>query len=236
MDIRFVYFDLDDTLLDHRHAEQRALADLHRAFERHFAPHSIEHLQQTYHRFNVALWERYGRGEIDRVELQRLRFEQILEELVLEGLTPPRLNEIYLQRYAEHWQYTTGAREAFLDIAATYPVGVLTNGFSEVQHAKLARFPEIRSRLHALVISDEAGYMKPDRRLFEIAAGAAGHSPEHILYVGDSYRSDAQGALEAGWWCAWYTGEAGSAHDPERLFRFGYWPELTAFLSNGPAT
>ena len=76
-------------------------------------------------------------------------------------LEPAVLGEAYLARYAAHWQWTPGAEAAFHAIAARVPVGLLTNGFADAQHAKLDRFPALRERAAAVVISEEVGVMKP---------------------------------------------------------------------------
>ncbi len=49
------------------------------------------------------------------------------------------------------------------------------------------------------IYSCNAGYAKPDRRIFDYAAETLGCSGQQILHVGDSVRSDYKGALSAGW-------------------------------------
>ncbi len=228
--VRFVYFDLDDTLLDHRKAERRALGDLCRAFPDVFDGIDPVTVQETYHRHNVPLWQRYGAGEIDKATLKRRRFAALLEALSLDGPPPETLSDHYMDRYARHWTFIAGARAAFAAIADRYPVGILTNGFAEVQHAKLNRFPLLRDRARALVISEEVGYLKPDPRLFAHAAACADTPPETILYVGDSFHSDVRGGHAAGWQVAWYTRMDTPADD---VFRFHEWPALCAYLNAG---
>jgi len=227
-DIRFIYFDLDDTLLDHRRAERRALADLHAAFPETFSGQTIETVQDTYHRHNLTVWRRYGQGDLTKEEAKLLRFEKLIEALSLDGLTPRLMSDTYLDCYTRHWAFVDGAQAAFHTLADRFPVGVLTNGFSEIQHAKLSRFPEIRDRLASLVISEEAGYMKPHPALFAHAAEAAATPPSAILYIGDSYHSDVQGALGAGWQIAWYTSD-GQEH--AEVFRFQDWAVLLRRLA-----
>ncbi|SHK84006.1 HAD-IA family hydrolase [Rhodothermus profundi] len=223
--IRFIYFDLDDTLLDHRAAEQAALADVKAAFPDVFAHVPLEKLLHTYHTINTELWKQYQQGTIDRPALMHARFARLIDALALRNVTPDQLNACYMDRYRQHWRWTPGARDAFLTIAKHFPVGILTNGFAAVQHAKLARFPELRQHTRALVISEEVGVAKPHPALFAQAARAAATEPAAILYVGDSFGSDVVGAQNAGWQVAWYT-PTPPASVPEGVFTFRCWPAL----------
>lgn len=213
--IRFVYFDLDNTLLDHSAAERAALADLHAAHPE-IGRHELAHVQATYHAENAPLWGAYARREVTRDELHRLRFERTLDRLGA-ALDPDAVGAAYLARYARHWVWIDGARRAFLDTGARLPVGILTNGFEAQQVAKLARFPEIADASAALVISERVGVQKPDPVIFEHARAAAEAvvgaplAPHEILYAGDSLSSDVRGGRAAGWHVAWLGGDA--AHD-----------------------
>jgi len=222
-EIRFIYFDLDDTLLDHRKAERLALADL--CGEGHFGALPPAKVQAEYHPINVEVWRRYAAGDLTKAQAQHLRFARLLDALGKDG-DPDALGARYLERYAPHWSFIDGAQAAFHTLADHFPVGILTNGFAEVQHAKLARFPDLHDRLRALVISEDIGVLKPHPRLFAHAAEAAATPPEAILYVGDSFTSDVQGGLAAGWSVAWYTENIGEPG----VFAFREWPALVAHL------
>lgn len=222
--VRFVYFDIDDTLLDHRAAERAALEDCHTRFAEHFNGHDLADVQATYHAGNVPLWRRYAAGELDRDDVQRLRFEALIDAFDL-ALDPHTLGEAYLARYAERWEWVGGAEAAFHAIADRYPVGLLTNGFADQQRGKLARFPILRERSQTVVISDEVGVMKPHPQIFAHAAEQAGTEPGAILYVGDSLHSDVEGGQAAGWQVAWYRGDGGNG-----AFAFDDWTALTNAL------
>ena len=225
--ISFVYFDLDDTLLDHRRAEKAALADCQEHFAGHLSRHSLGHIQETYHRHNVPLWRDYGAGLITKNDLNQLRFERLLTALEVSTIAPDVLGEHYLNRYAHHWSWIEGAEAAFHAIADRFPVGILTNGFKEIQHAKLDRFPSLRDRSASIVISEEVGVMKPNPALFSHAAEKAGIDPEEILYVGDSLHSDVEGGRNAGWQVAWFRGQQGLRDDVQV---FGEWGKLVGRL------
>lgn len=230
-DVEFVYFDLDDTLLDHQHAERKALADVRDRYLTLFGALSVDELQEEYHAINAPLWERYADGEIDKETLQEQRFEQLVEAVGGPHANAALIGRYYIQRYAEHWQFIPGAREAFEAVAEQVPVGVLTNGFVEVQKKKFDRFPILREMAAAIVICEEAGVLKPDPEIFAHAAEKVGVPAEKILYVGDSYRSDVQGAQGGGWHVAWYAcnGTNGQSTDGCRLV-FDEWADLLDHL------
>ncbi len=228
----FVYFDLDDTLLDHRKAERLALGDLYDFYSHLFGEHSLLFVQNMYHEVNTDVWHRYGDGLISKQQAKIQRFELLLERLQLTGrIAASDLSTHYMSQYGKHWSFMQGGREAFLSIADSFRVGILTNGFTEIQNAKLAQFPELGERSSSIVISEEVGYMKPDPRIFDHAASAVNCAPDEILYIGDSYRSDVLGGRGAGWNVAWFSpGEEDGK--PER--RFQEWPEILTWMDVPP--
>ncbi len=231
MNPEFVYFDIDDTLLDHQAAERKALADVRTRYLAVFGSHSIDELQDTYHAINAPLWRKYAEGEIGKQTVQQQRFERLLEAVGAPHADATLVARYYMQRYAEHWTFIPGARETFEAVAQHHPVGVMTNGFAEVQEKKLDRFPILREESEAVVICEEVGTLKPDPEVFEHATEAAGVSPEDVLYVGDSYRSDVQGAQPVGWGVAWYVRNGADGQSTSgRGFSFSDWDELRGRL------
>ena len=206
----FIYFDLDNTLLDHTSAEQKALQDTRNHFDI-FSGIDLDVLQQKYHEVNSNLWDRYGRHEIDRHYLQQHRFQDTLRLLGLDTSNSDQIGAYYLERYPYHWQWIAGARDAYIEITSQFNVGILTNGFKEIQEKKFERFNFEDSADH-LVISEDTGYMKPQPGVFEYATKVAESDPGSILYIGDSYTSDILGASKFGWKTAWFTNE----DDPEK--------------------
>jgi len=227
MDIEFVYFDIDDTLLDHQQAEREALADVRDRYLTIFGTLSVDELQDTYHTINAPLWRQYADGKIGKQTVQQQRFERLLEAVGAPHADATLVARYYMQRYGEHWAFIPGARETFEAVAERHPVGVMTNGFAEVQEKKLDRFPMLRERSEAVVICEDVGVLKPDPAVFDHATDEAGVSPEDVLYVGDSYRSDVEGAQPVGWRVAWYArnGTNGQSTN-DRGFSFSDWATL----------
>ncbi len=223
-DIRYVWFDLDDTLLDHRGAESRALTALATHHAHFFGDASQSDIHDAYARINGRVWSEYAAGRRDKDGAKYGRFELLLRDLNPAGLDNAiLLADEYLRLYASYWRWVDGARNALTRIAKHVPVGLMTNGFTEIQHAKLRQFPELSRMCSHIVISEEVGVLKPDIRLFRHAEGLCGHAGDQVLYVGDSLSSDVTGGVGAGWQVAWYGGEE---HDSARVWSFHDWADL----------
>jgi len=200
--IRYIFFDLDDTLLDHKRAEKQSLL----ACQREFDPlHRVDpdHLVQTYRTINAGLWDQYSSGAIDRATLSRLRFEQTLTHLDVEPADAEGFRQVYMAKYRRYWEWIPGAKMTWEKVRSEWPVGIITNGFSETQKEKFQRFG-FDHTAHRLVISEDVGVMKPHPHIFNYAAESAGVAPEQILYVGDSPHTDIVGAAASGFKTAWY--------------------------------
>ncbi|MFT4603693.1 MAG: 5'-nucleotidase [Rhodothermales bacterium] len=225
--VRFVYFDLDDTILDHRAAQELALQDLHRDLPALSAV-PISKVQSTYRVVNGMVWREYAAGTRSKEGTRSGRFKLLFESLDIDE-DAFRAADRYLEAYADHWVLVEGAMEAFERISERFQTGLLTNGFAEAQRAKLVRFPELAAAFSAIVISEEEGVLKPHPKLFRIATLRAGVEPSEILYVGDSLHSDVVGGLNAGWQIAWYTDAPAVAGEPD-VPRFSDWGELPGLL------
>jgi len=113
---------------------------------------------------------------------------------------------------ATHWQAELAAYRAFDDVgpfldaaaAAGIRLGLVTNGPSAVQRAKLDRLG-LSDALDAVLISAEVGAAKPDARIFEAALDALDVTadPERVWHVGDSLAFDVAGARSAGIGAVW---------------------------------
>lgn len=228
MPYKFIYFDLDDTLLDHKKAEIAGLSEIHNHFPL-FDDVEPQSLIDTYHDVNKEQWLLYSRGEVTREELQRNRFEKTLASLGLDESKYEEVGSQYMTYYRDYWQWIDGARESYQKILEKYPVGVLTNGFAETQRLKFEKFGFYDSAKHT-VISEDVGALKPDPKVFEHATELTGLEANEILYVGDSFSSDIEGGSSFGWNTAWFTQNGHEKQHEKADFVFNDFNDLNAYL------
>ena len=88
------------------------------------------------------------------------------------------------------------AREVLDDLHGRYTLSIVSNGFVEVQYRKI-RNSGIAGYFDHIVLSEEAGALKPDKRIFEHALRLNAARPDEALMVGDLYQADIAGAQNA---------------------------------------
>ncbi|MDE5657655.1 MAG: hypothetical protein K2I25_01190 [Muribaculaceae bacterium] len=78
--VKWIWFDLDDTLYDFAASSLIALRHVYEKynFKRFFADENVWF--ETYHRHNAALWQLYNRAEITQEKLRFDRFYLPLRE------------------------------------------------------------------------------------------------------------------------------------------------------------
>lgn len=94
-------------------------------------------------------------------------------------------------------EVTPGAATVMDHIAAQARIVVITNGYPELQAAKLRR-ADLDRFVFALVASEGIGLRKPDRGIFDHAAQLAGVEAAAAMHIGDSLEDDVVGAEAAG--------------------------------------
>lgn len=209
--VAMLWFDLDDTLWDMHGNSVICLRELYDAhgLDRYFS--DCHEWDRIYHQVNLLLWGQYSRGEITRDYLRSERFSRPLR---LAGVNARQADELsaifdteYLDRLGRKSVLVTGALP-LLEYLQTkgYRMGIVSNGFREVQYNKM-RSAGIDRFFDVVVLSDDAGFNKPDRRFFDYAVRCAASRSGRNVIVGDNPDTDILGALHAGWEAVWYKPE-----------------------------
>ena len=198
-----VFFDLDRTLMDFERAETagiNAVFDLYR-----------DEISMTQAEFLVAwkkwaqvFFDRYSAGELTFDQQRRLRVAKVFElncsPIKDEGELERRF-ALYWQTYEKEYTLFDDAREVLKALHdKNVPMGVITNGDSKNQRAKLER-AGITGMFDPVIVSSEVGFSKPDERIFWKALKEAGCTPRDALYIGDSFEHDIEPARKIGMNC-----------------------------------
>lgn len=219
--IEVVWLDLDDTLIDFhtnsRHSLQR-LRDREEPLQRLFP--TTDSWIETYELHNQNLWRLYGAGEISRSYLRMERFRRPLTDAGMEEDEGTKLSARYDTEYLDLLAMERGLVDGSIDLlrylrGRGVRIGCLSNGFSDVQFRKL-RNCGLEEWFDIVVLSDDIGINKPDRRLFNHAMERSGSpEPSAHLMIGDNAVSDIGGAIGAGWEAIHYLAREGAERHPE---------------------
>ncbi|MTD27485.1 pyrimidine 5'-nucleotidase [Erwinia sorbitola] len=190
----WILFDADDTLF---HFD--AFAGLQRLFQ-HYDVQFSRADYDDYQAINKPLWVDYQNGAISALQLQHQRFESWAAKL---DATPHELNKGFLNAMAEICTPLAGAAELLNALKGRVKVGIITNGFTALQQARLERTGFL-GVFDLLVISEQVGYAKPHPAIFNYALNQMGNPPrERVLMVGDNPDSDILGGINAGMATCW---------------------------------
>lgn len=202
--IEVVWLDLDDTLIDFKTNSRTALYKLYNIerLDRYFS--SAEAWYDCYEKHNKELWALYALGKVERDYLRMQRFLRPLAEARVpcdeaHGMAV-KFDTFYLDLLAQEKQLMPGALHILEYLRRSgVKIGVLSNGFKEVQHRKIVS-AGIDGYIDILVLSDDIGVNKPDVRLYHYAMERSEcvDATRHLM-VGDNAATDIAGALAAGW-------------------------------------
>lgn len=198
-----LFIDLDDTIWDFQANSKLSLRQVYDEFSLGRAFTGYEQFEKLYMTANHELWEEYHHNRVTKDFLIVERFARPFREAgsALSGDMDfiMALNHRYLDVLAQQKNLVPGAVELLEYLTKRgYPLYILSNGFAEVQSRKLES-GGIAYYFKRLILSDEIGVTKPDRRLFDYALQIVGAEASETLIVGDNYDADILGAMNAGW-------------------------------------
>ena len=106
--------------------------------------------------------------------------------------------------WAAAQELAPGAESTLAYLAERYPLGIITNGPRDAQHAVISALHLERLFRWRIVSGDTTvGIRKPQRGIFELACAMSVSQPAHTWYIGDSLVNDITGAAGAGWRTCW---------------------------------
>ncbi|MCX2727207.1 HAD family hydrolase [Thermomicrobium sp. 4228-Ro] len=188
MPIRLILFDLDDTLCDHARSFRLRVERAIRAIPPEYVQLPVETIVE------FALSQPSHTWEAVRVALERAGVrEQALLERALAAYSSDRYYGLEL--FPDSVPVVWALQQRVL-------TGLVTNGPSEIQRAKLERLG-IARLFPIVIVSEEVGVAKPEATIFHLALARAGMRPEETLFIGDHPVNDVAGAARAGLVSVW---------------------------------
>lgn len=225
--IKYLFLDLDNTILDFSKAESIAI----RKTMRQYGLEPTDALAARYSAINDWHWKALERGELTKPQVVTQRFAVFFGEqgIAVDAEKVAKTYETFLSQ--GHW-FLPGAEEAVKEkLFGKYRLFLASNGTPVVQHGRMTS-ADLYPYFEQSFISEEIGYNKPAREYFEIAfSRIPGFKREECIMVGDSLTGDIQGGKNAGLRTVWIN--PGHKTAPDRLkpdYEIEYLADLPALL------
>lgn len=200
MTMQHIFFDLDNTLWDHRRNAYLTIKDLFEKQEIGIR-YSIdfEEFHAKYHVINEKLWEQIRDGEIDKAYLRKHRFYDTFLHFGVDDLP---LSSYFEDHFLDHilkYNFLVESAAEILDYLhqKSYQLHIISNGFQEVTERKCI-LSGIAKYFQTITSADSIGIRKPDARIFEFALQQANAVREKSILIGDDWVADVLGAQRFG--------------------------------------
>ncbi len=202
----YLFFDADDTLLDFKKSEDISFKKI---LEKSGIKGDLKQLHRSYKDINDTLWSDHAKGLVSKDFLKTERFRKLLETHNLTG-DHCQMAEDYLNTLPDEVYLIDEALELLNTLYKKIPMVIVTNGIGYVQHKRFAN-TGLTNLIDLVVVSEECGHSKPDKRIFDHTFDLLKINPKssRILMIGDKLETDILGANNIGIDSCWY--------NPDRL-------------------
>lgn len=199
--IKAVFFDLDDTLVDHRHASRAAIVGVRERFTA-LQTREIDDLVRENQRILDSMHHEVAIGKRQIADARIERYRRLFAYVGHPDERAPAAAELHRRVYQSNRRCVEGAIELVTKLHTWLRVGVISNNTIAEQSEKLATFG-FAPMVDALVTSEEVGVAKPDPRIFHIALERLECEPHEAVMIGDAWAQDIVGATGAGIRALW---------------------------------
>ena len=225
MKYKWLLFDLDGTLFDYDKGEKIA-------FQQTFIDFTLDYQDEylkNYDSINKELWKKFELGEIEVSVLKVERFE-----LLLNKIGHKRNAEEFSKKYQNNLSNCTylldGVEDLLSELEKRYRMMLITNGLKAVQRPRLKN-SSIKNYFTDIVISEEVGSAKPDKKIFDIAFEKMNTTEKsEVLMIGDSLTSDIAGGINYGLDTCWLNPNSQSSNGLKPVFEIKNISELKKIL------
>ncbi len=201
--IKAILFDLDDTLLNSKKAEYNAICEF-KNLHSEFNEVKDINFGEVWSKITLELYEKYHKGEISFEELRIERMKELFSKYSI-NISDDDAKEAfkdYKNIYEKNWILFDDTKEVLEKLKNRYKLVIVSNGDGIWQRKKIKE-TGLNKYFSNIVISSEVGCSKPEKEIFEIAYKMVNLKPEDCVMIGDKYKVDVEGSLNAGMYGIW---------------------------------
>ncbi|PFN27778.1 2-haloalkanoic acid dehalogenase [Bacillus cereus] len=187
-DYKAMLFDLDDTLLDRNKAVDKLfLIILEKCYE---------DVSDIVKNNMLQKFKEYDKREYG-ISDKTIVLESLFDEFPPKYRFPRNyVQDFWNNNFPKCFSINQNTINILDIIKMHVKVAIITNGSTQRQKAKIIN-TNLNRYFDTIIISEEAGCSKPDKRIFELTLNKLNVQPEDVLFVGDDLEKDIAGCQNA---------------------------------------
>ncbi|WP_167264300.1 HAD-IA family hydrolase [Alkalibacillus almallahensis] len=188
-------FDLDDTLISREVAVNHIFSMiLDKCYKD--VKHSVKNdMLQTFKEYDKR---KYGLS--DKVQVVESFFDEFPPQY---RIMSSNIQDFWDTNFPRCFSVDQNTVDIVNTLKMQYKVAIITNGTVKRQKAKLIK-TNLYNYFDTVLISDEVGFRKPDKRIFDLALNRLNVRPDETLFVGDDLEKDIAGCQNANMKGIWF--------------------------------
>jgi putative hydrolase of the HAD superfamily len=202
---RLILFDLDNTLL---HLTDYWEESMKEAFKQMAVTSSLEiNTLYSYFKAQDELYcSLYDEGIISLWEFRRDRFIKTMEHfnIIVNNEDAVQFHELFTSLTNQFIKPNDKVNRILALLSEQYLIGVVTNGTPDFQRNKIKQMGiGAYFKDEHLFISEEVGYSKPAKEIYQMAMNHFQVTADEVIFVGDSLRNDVIAPMKYGMRAIW---------------------------------
>lgn len=202
----YIFFDIDDTLLDYYSTEQQVLIKIFKYENQKVSNHTLKNIWKI----SCDLWEKYDLNNSNNFYVQK-NYHTLFYQYIFEFMG--KLKEQYNFKattivlknlFIDYMKYEVcpfDETETILKKLANISTLIIaSNGLTEIQQKRIEKYKDYFSDVF---ISESLGIIKPSMIFWDKIFKNLDTQPQNCLMVGDSLNNDISGALIYGMDTCW---------------------------------
>ncbi len=200
--IKAIFFDADDTIVDHKQCEKKALEYLFDNIQKEYR----RQYQDIFRPLDKNLWDSVANNSnpVPKEEIPEYRFKEFFNMIGLKYTDYKEANKLFQEGLANSVALTENAYDIIKYLyEKEYKICVVTNGLVKLQRPRITN-SQISKYISEIIVSEEVGINKPNPQIFNVLLNKLNLKSNQVIMIGDSLEKDIQGAKNANIKTIWY--------------------------------
>jgi putative hydrolase of the HAD superfamily len=197
---KVVFFDIDDTLIDHTGASRKSLLATHKLL---LPSAPQKEFETVWKEQTNKFWKLFTDKKLNFDEQRVKRMQAIWEHfgIKINKKEADKLFSTYLNLYESSWRLFPGVKKSLKILKNKgIKLGIISNGNRSQQDKKLTQTGVSELfETELIIVSEEAGFSKPDPKIFKYAQKKSGVKIEELIFFGNDIVQDIEPSQKLGW-------------------------------------